>query len=292
MNVSRYTSDAVRTMAERPLRRGPRPGIRAAAVLLREVGMRVVVIFLLAVTLLMVSTSNPGPLAGPAYPCLWGGFATSLAGRSPEQRNNARRAALDLDGLIIAPGGLFSFNLHVGARDTEKGYIPAPIINDRGGLADIPGGGICQLATTIYNAALEAGMEVVERHPHSRAVGYVPPGRDATILTWRKDLRLRNPHSTPLLLKVTVGDGRLTAAFWSVSERRFRVTIHTDFVPVEPETIVSSSEGKSGSLVQEGRRGSSVITRRTVTEGGVSREEIVSRDYYPAPSRILSGEGR
>jgi vancomycin resistance protein YoaR len=244
-----------------------------------------------AVFFLVILFLVPGVEAGTLYSHLWGGFATSLAGRSAEQRGNARRAALDLDGIIIAPGGIFSFNEHVGARDSAKGYTPAPSINDRGGLTDVPGGGICQLATTIYNAALEAGLEIVERHPHSRAVGYVPPGRDATILTWRKDLKLRNTFATPLMLKVAVKDERLTAAFWSVSQRTFRVTLHTDFIPVEPEAVVSPSDREPGALVQAGSKGSSAITRRSILSDGKVQEEIVSRDYYPAPSRILAGEG-
>lgn len=230
-------------------------------------------------------------LADAPYPCLWGGFATALENRSPEQRANVVRASLDLDGVLIPPGGDFSFNDHVGARDPMKGYRPAPIINDRGQLSDIAGGGICQLATTLYNAALEAGMVIVERHPHSRAVGYVPPGRDATILTWRKDLKLRNPHSVPLLLKVRVAGDRLTAGFWSVEEKRFRVTIHSDVIPLEPDTAVSGPGNRPGDEVQRGGRGFSVVTRRSVARAGSVTDEILSRDFYPAPSRILAGEG-
>ncbi|MDD2335046.1 MAG: VanW family protein, partial [Geobacteraceae bacterium] len=166
-------------------------------------------IFLSLFFFLFLSSSSAGD-CGTFYNHLWGGFSTSLVNRSPEQRGNADRAAMDLNGIIIFPGAVFSFNDNVGARDSMKGYRPAPIINDQGGLSDIPGGGICQLATTIYNAALEAGLEIVERHPHSRSVSYVPPGRDATILTWRKDLKLRNPHSYPLLLRVVVAENRLT----------------------------------------------------------------------------------
>jgi len=231
-----------------------------------------------------------GALAGASYPHLWGGFATSLVERSPEQRANAARAAMDLDGALIPPGGVFSFNGRVGARDPLKGYLPAPIINERGKLSDIAGGGICQMATTIYNAALEAGMEIVERHPHSRAVGYVPPGRDATIVTWRKDLKLRNPHSLPLLLRVKLAGDRLTVGFWSVQEREFRVTIHSDIIPLEPDTAVSRTAENSGTVAQRGGKGFSVVTRRSVSRAGSVTEEILSRDVYPAPSRILEGE--
>jgi len=224
---------------------------------------------------------------GTSYSHLWGGFSTSLVSRSPEQSGNAARAALDLNGIIVSPGAVFSFNDNVGARDTMKGYRLAPMINDRGGLSDIPGGGICQLATTIYNAALEAGLEIVERHPHSRSVSYVPPGRDATILTWRKDLKLRNPHSFPLMLRVEVAENRLTAGFWSLVDKPFQARVLTDIIAVDPEAVSSRSVGQSGAVIQSGGQGFSVVTRRRVVRDGRATEDVLSRDFYPPPSRIV-----
>lgn len=246
------------------------------------------IIVLLSAACACLLHASPAAAGGKAaYPHLWGGFSTTLAGRTAEQRGNAARAALDLDGVLIAPGAKFSFNEHVGARDAMKGYTPAPIIGARGDLSDMPGGGICQLATSIYNAALEAGMEIIERHPHSRAVAYVPPGRDATITTWRKDLKLRNPHRFPLLLRIRVAEGRLTVGFWSVTDKPFRVLINSDIIPIEPETVFTGPGPRPQSASRTGNRGFSVVTRRIVTGGGTDREEILSRDTYPAPTRIL-----
>jgi vancomycin resistance protein VanW len=222
---------------------------------------------------------------------LWSGFSTSLAGRSAMQIHNAGRAARDLDGIIIPPGGTFSFNEHVGSRDSGKGYVQAPMINDSGYLQDTTGGGICQLATTIYNAALYAGLDIAERHPHSRAVSYVPPGRDATIASWRKDLKLHNPYMAPLVLRITMKDQRLTASFWSTENKPFMVELHTDSIPLEPETATGVSVGVAGFRGQTGGKGFSVITRRTVRTGELVREQILSRDFYPPPSRILQGDG-
>lgn len=245
-------------------------------------------IVLLSAACAFLSLEVPAAAGGKAaYPHLWGGFSTTLEGRTAEQRGNAARAALDLDGILIAPGALFSFNEHVGARDAMKGYSPAPVIGARGDLSEIPGGGICQLATSIYNAALEAGMEIIERHPHSRSVTYVPPGRDATITTWRKDLKLRNPHRFPLLLRIRVAEGRLTVGFWSVADKPFRVLITSDIVPLEPETVFSLSKPLPPDATGTGSSGFSVVTRRIVTGGGEEREETLSRDTYPAPTRIL-----
>ncbi|HET6421030.1 MAG TPA: VanW family protein [Geobacteraceae bacterium] len=208
------------------------------------------------------------------------------------QIHNAARAARDLDGVIIPPGGTFSFNEHVGSRDGGKGYLRAPMINDLGYMQDIPGGGICQLATTIYNAALYAGLEIAERHPHSRAVSYVPPGRDATIATWRKDLKLRNPHKSPLVLRIKMEDRRITVSFWSTEEKGFQVELKSDSIPLEPATATADSAAIAGSREQTGGKGFSVITKRIVTAGGKAREQTISRDFYPPPSNILKGDSQ
>ena len=232
----------------------------------------------------------PLPLmAAEPYPHIWSGFATQLAGRSPQQRHNAALAAAVLNGVVIRPGQVFSFNGLVGARDSDKGYVEAPMIDQDGTLLDVPGGGICQLATTIYNAALMAGMKIVERHPHSRSVRYVPPGRDATIVSWRKDLKFMNPHDVPLLLKVELSDGRLTASLRGETVKPFTVELRSDSVMVEPETAVVGGRSTRGKT-QRGGPGYSVVTRRIVTRNGNATEEILSEDFYPPPSRLIADD--
>jgi vancomycin resistance protein YoaR len=238
---------------------------------------------LLVLACLLILSSTTG--AAPPFRYLWSGFSTSLANRSTEQRTNAVIAGKALDGTIIPPGGTLSFNGRVGARDREKGFLPAPHLTADGTLDDTPGGGICQLASTIYNAGLLAGLEVVERHPHSRAVAHVPPGRDATISSWRKDLKLRNPFPHPLLLRIKAGNDRLTASFRSTVAREFQVEIVSRQVVMEPETIV----GRRGTAGQPGARGFSTRTWRIIRTNSVERSELVSEDLYPAPSRIIAG---
>ena len=218
---------------------------------------------------------------------VWSGFATSLANRSAEQRQNAVIAGRVLDGVIIPPGGLFSFNELVGARDREKGFVAAPHLNSSGMPEETPGGGICQLASTIYNAGLLAGLEIVERHPHSRVVLHVPPGRDATISSWRKDLKLRNPFPHPLLLRVSAAGERLTASFRSTVERDFLVEIRIRRTPLEPGTVMARNAAPS----QSGQRGYSTSTWRITRKQGSETSELISEDTYPAPSRILGRDG-
>jgi vancomycin resistance protein YoaR len=83
----------------------------------------------------------------------------------------------------------------------EDGYLPAPVIDDNGRKVPDYGGGLCQVSTTVYNAALAARLPIVERHPHSKPVRYAPNGRDATVYT-DKDLKFRNSRRYPLYLLV------------------------------------------------------------------------------------------
>lgn len=237
--------------------------------------------------LVLVLLQQPEPLHASdkdQFLHFWGGFATSLSVRSPQQRHNTAIAAQDLDRLVIPPGGIFSFNERIGGRERGKGYEEAPFINAQGILQDTPGGGICQLASTIYNAGLQAGMTVIERHPHSRAVGHVPPGRDATISSWRKDLKLGNPHPYPLQLRIHVSRDRLSSSFRSTVAPPFTTEIVSIRHQIPPETVVRRDKG-GGS--QPGLPGYRVTTSRIVSGAEGRREEPISDDTYPAPSRIL-----
>ena len=238
-------------------------------------------IILLQLVLAIHATAGDNP-----FPLIWSGFSTSFAGRSPEQRHNAALAGRYIDGSIIPPGGIFSFNELVGGRSRGKGYDSAPFLTSDGLLQETPGGGICQLASTIYNAGLLGGLEVVERHPHSRTVLHVPPGRDATIASWRKDLKLRNPFPHPLQIRISSDDKRLTVSLRSPLEKDFRVVIDTEQVPLEPLAVAGKAlQG------QKGGRGFSTATWRLTRKDGVERKELLSEDVYPAPSRIIAGGG-
>ncbi len=249
---------------------------------------QITVLFLLLLITLMLPEKS---CQAEAFNHIWGGFSSSLLLRNRQQRHNTTTAARDLDMLIIMPGETFSFNERVGARDSSKGYSPAPVITSQGLLEDIPGGGICQLASTIYNAGLLAGMVVIERHPHSRTVGHIPPGRDATITSWRKDLKLRNSSEKPLQLRISLNQNRLTASFNSEVEKPFTVEIMVRRTTVLPYTIVSKTT--SNTTNQRGVNGYSTETRRIIRQNGLINEELISEDYYPAPSRLIAaGEGK
>lgn len=128
-------------------------------------------------------------------------FYSTSGGGSAGRTDNLYVAARYMNGTILAPGDVFSFNKVTGPRTFERGYSMAPVVGGMG-----IGGGVCQVATTAYNAALIAGLEIIERHPHSIRVGYVPPGRDATITNYI-DLKFRNSTEKFILIRSGAGGG-------------------------------------------------------------------------------------
>jgi len=126
---------------------------------------------------------------------------------SGQRYENISLALLSINNQIVWPGETFSFNDVVGPRTPERGYRKAPVIGGDGlGF----GGGVCQVSTTLYNAVLDAGLEVVERHPHSSRVPYVAPGKDATVVFGALDFRFRNNTAHPVIIKAGISRGKIS----------------------------------------------------------------------------------
>src|SRR5262249_20980060 len=107
-------------------------------------------------------------------------FSTSFHLGEKGRSHNIRLAASTLNGKEIKAGQTFSFNQTLGERTPEAGYQKAPYL-EGGDKVEVNGGGICLVSSVLYNAALLGGLEIVERHPHSRIVPYLPAGQDATV---------------------------------------------------------------------------------------------------------------
>lgn len=143
-----------------------------------------------------------------------GSFATWH--RNGGRAVNIRLAASFINNYLLGPGEIFSFNKVTGHSKPGRGYQLAPIIV---GDTVIPGygGGVCQVSTTLYNAVLNAGLEVVERFPHSRPVDYVPAGRDATVSEYL-DFKFRNNTNRHVLIRGGGWGYRVYFEIWSSPE--------------------------------------------------------------------------
>ena len=129
---------------------------------------------------------------------------------------NIAIAASLIDGVILQPYGEFSFNQTVGKRTEEAGFKQAKIIVNGEYVIGV-GGGVCQVSTTLYNAALKSGLTVTEFHPHSLRVAYVSPSRDAMVSNC-SDLKFSNPHPFAVYLSAQVEKGSVNITFFGKNQ--------------------------------------------------------------------------
>lgn len=224
-------------------------------------------------------------------------FHTVFNQNDKNRSQNIKLASGMINLTILAPGDVFSFNQVVGRATAERGFKEAPIIVS-GQFVPGVGGGICQVSSTLYNAALLTSMEIIERTNHGRAVGYLPLGRDATISYDYLDLKFKNTRSYHVLISSRVDGNQLVIRFFGnpVPEERIEI-VTTDVVKIEPEIITEVNKNlKPGEkkLVQSGSPGYRVNVWRIIYQGEeeVERERL-SRDYYkPAPATYHVGPSK
>jgi vancomycin resistance protein YoaR len=184
---------------------------------------------------------------------------------------NIQRAAERLDGMVIRPGWAFSLNDVLGPRTTEKGYVEAPEILG-GKLEEGVGGGVSQVATTLYNAAFFAGLEILDHTPHQFWISRYPEGREATLSYGDIDLVFRNDWDAGVLIDAAAGDNAITIRFYSSKLGR-RVETETgertDFVEPEINEEVNPELEPGARVVEQytGGPGFTVSYTRKVWEG-------------------------
>ncbi len=121
---------------------------------------------------------------------------------------NIKLAAGKINNSVIKPGEVYSYSLTVGPRKSQYGFKVATVYSG-GKVAQGIGGGICQVSSTLYSAIKDTDIGIVERHPHSLPVSYLPKGRDAAISWGVQDLKIKNTHENPLIIQTICEDGRL-----------------------------------------------------------------------------------
>lgn len=132
-----------------------------------------------------------------------------------DRTTNLKIASKKINGTIIRPGETFDFNKVVGSRTTSKGYKKAHVFTGGDGVAMGLAGGICQVASTTFNAALLANVQIVERHQHSQRVSYVPLGRDAAISGNVQNFKWKNNTKYAIKVGMTVKGGKITCTFYT-----------------------------------------------------------------------------
>jgi vancomycin resistance protein YoaR len=156
-----------------------------------------------------------------AYETFYGGVANRI--------HNVQLVAHLIDDHYIAPGDTFSFNATTGERSESKGFLEAPVIIN-GELKTGLGGGVCQVSTTTFNAAYEAGLSITDRTNHALYISHYPLGRDATVNYPDTDLKFVNDTGHWLWLRTFVGSSSLTVALYGTPQHR---KVESEVAPLE-----------------------------------------------------------
>ena len=206
---------------------------------------------------------------------------------------NLRLAASHLDGHVIFPGETFDFNEVVGPRNEANGYRVAPVIAS-GELVDGIGGGTCQIAGTLHGAAYFSGLDIVERHPHTRPSFYIKMGMDATVVYPTITLRLRNPFTFPVVLHEVVEEGLVHAEILGPKRLRDVTFVRkiNEVVPFQEREVPDPKVPKGERmLAQRGIPGFKITRYRILRDESFAVRER-SQDVYPPTAQIWKvGEG-
>lgn len=228
---------------------------------------------------------------------------SEVAADSTQSRNeNIRLAVEKINGQIIAPGETFDFNAVVGRRTAESGYLEAEEIAYGEGISGI-GGGVCQAATAVYQAALSAGLEVTEHHPHVYPADYAPAGQDATVSDQGLNLVFVNQTDYPIYIKArfyeTTDAARIEVTIFGapVDVLCTLESIITEEIAIPEAVRVRDKDQTYVTYIDEemqvsdGRTGCVAETYRVVYADGVevSRELAATSTYPPVAPQIYVG---
>lgn len=225
-------------------------------------------------------------------------FTTYFDGSNSPRRHNIALAASRIAGTVIGPGESFSFNEAVGKRTRSNGFRVAAVISD-GEFVPGVGGGVCQTSTTLFGAALRAGLEIAESRPHSLAVEYAEPSQDAMVSEY-SDLKLKNPYPFPVYLLATAGEGEVSFSVYGKPDgRRYEVESRVLFtLDPPPAKVVDGTENR---VLRAPRRGLASESTLLCYEGEtLIFRRVIRRDTYacvqgveeriPAAEDILEDE--
>ncbi len=188
-------------------------------------------------------------------------YSTSYGTSTSNRCANIARAASLINGAVIAPGGVFSFNDTVGRRTTANGFYTAKEYVD-GKSVDGIGGGTCQVSSTLYSAVLYADMTIVERLNHMMTVGYIPLGQDATVSDGGVDFKFKNSSEYPVKISAYTSGATITISI-----------IGTDWTP-HKEVKISNTSSQSGK--------NTVVhsTRYVYADGSLVQTETLNSSTY------------
>lgn len=180
-------------------------------------------------------------LGKEAFPDLLASFSTKYPTSNTDRTTNLKLAASKIDGTVVMPGEIFSYNKVVGKRTIAAGYKEAAIYQD-GGVTSGLGGGICQISTTLYNAAIAANMEIEERRNHMFVPSYADAGKDATVVWGSTDFKFKNRRNYPIKIEAYVSGGIAEVNIYGLrTDDEYDLSIYSKVIKSTSTTLVVES---------------------------------------------------
>ena len=231
-------------------------------------------------------------LGEEAFPDELGTYTTRYDPSNKNRSNNIAISAEKIDGTIIMPGETFSYNKIVGERTIAAGYKEAGAYAGGRVVQDV-GGGICQTSSTLYNAALYANLEIVDRSNHQFLTSYVSAGRDATVAWGSIDFQFKNNRTYPIKIEATAKNGVCTMSIYGIKEEtEYEVVIQSVVLSYIPYTTKyenddTLAEGEEV-VEQSGYTGcTSEAYKILKLNGEVVSKTLLSKDTYDPMTRII-----
>lgn len=217
-------------------------------------------------------------------------YTTHFDDTNPDRNVNIRLAQKRLNHAVVMAQKDFSFNKYVGTRTPDKGYKQAPSYFENK-LEQSTGGGVCQVGTTLFNAALRAGLFIASREPHFAPAAYVPVGMDATVADDGLDFAFTNPFQHPVCVYTVAGQNTVTTYILGNHADTCSVSFETTHLQNLPHKVIKKHDDSvtEDKRKQEGYDGHDVTIRRTVAYSDGDRHvDTIESHYEPNDEIILT----
>lgn len=217
---------------------------------------------------------------------------TKYDATNTNRATNLTLATNKINGIVLSPGEIFSFNKIVGERTIKNGFKEAIVYSD-GELDYGIGGGICQVSSTLYNAVIQTNLEIIERKNHSMTVNYTPIGRDATVAYGSIDFKFKNSRTYPIKIVATANAGILNISICGITEKDdYNIDIVVETTQKEDfETVYeydNSIPVDSQVIKQTGKYGYKCSTYRVLYRNGkLVSKDLLSTDTYKPQKQIV-----
>lgn len=231
-------------------------------------------------------------LSAKAFPDKLAEFITRYDASNKNRSINLALASDKINGTIVLPGEVFSYNKTVGERTIAKGYKEAAVYSGGKVIQGI-GGGICQLSSTLYNTALYANLEITNRSNHRFLTSYVQEGRDATVSWGTIDFCFKNTRKYPIKIVSIVNNGLVKVQIFGIKEENeYDVEIQTKVLETIPykTNYINDNELKEGTEViqQNGSDGAKSETYKILKlNGKIVSKTLLSTDTYSSLEKIV-----